>query len=187
MHLDSEVYFSVDVETAGPAPGRYSLLSIGACEVLNLQPTFYVELQPIESNFDEAALSISGLSLERLRREGVSPEEAMHRFAAWVEQVADGRRPVFVAFNAAFDWMFVNVYFHRYLGRNPFGHAALDVKTFDMALRGVPWQETGFSQAARFCGRPIVLSHNALEDALAQAEIFRCLLQQARERSGFSA
>ena len=26
--------------------------------------------------------------------------------------------------------MFVNDYFHRFLGRNPFGHAALDLKAF---------------------------------------------------------
>ncbi len=29
----------------------------------------------------------------------------------------------FVAFNASFDWMFVKDYFHRFLGRNTFGHA----------------------------------------------------------------
>ena len=29
----SEVFISVDVETAGPIPGEYSLLTIGACDV----------------------------------------------------------------------------------------------------------------------------------------------------------
>ena len=30
-----EIFVSVDVETAGPIPGEYSLLSIGACPVFD--------------------------------------------------------------------------------------------------------------------------------------------------------
>jgi ribonuclease T len=33
MSQKREVFISVDVETAGPIPGEYSLLSIGACRV----------------------------------------------------------------------------------------------------------------------------------------------------------
>ena len=40
----NEAYISVDVETAGPNPGQYSLLSIGACLVFVPAKTFYVEL-----------------------------------------------------------------------------------------------------------------------------------------------
>jgi hypothetical protein len=43
--------------------------------------------------------------------------------------------------------MFVNSYFHRFLGRNPFGHAALDMKAFFMGLTGVKWSETALQQA----------------------------------------
>jgi hypothetical protein len=39
-----DVLVSVDVETSGPAPGRYSLLAIGACLVDNPGHSFYVEL-----------------------------------------------------------------------------------------------------------------------------------------------
>jgi hypothetical protein len=44
---DREVFISVDVETAGPIPGDYSLLSIGACVVDEPSQTFSCELQPI--------------------------------------------------------------------------------------------------------------------------------------------
>ncbi len=40
-------YVSVDVETSGPTPAGYSLLSIGACLVADPGREFYVELQPI--------------------------------------------------------------------------------------------------------------------------------------------
>ena len=46
----------------------------------------------------------------------------------WLATELDGRPPVFVGHNAAFDWMFVADCFERHLGRNPFGHSALDIK-----------------------------------------------------------
>ena len=33
MTKNREVFLSVDVETAGPIPGEYSLLTIGACNI----------------------------------------------------------------------------------------------------------------------------------------------------------
>ena len=33
MTSKREIFISVDVETAGPIPGEFSLLSIGACDV----------------------------------------------------------------------------------------------------------------------------------------------------------
>jgi DNA polymerase III epsilon subunit-like protein len=182
--INSACYISVDVETAGPNPGQYSLLSIGACTMEQPQDTFYVELRPVNTRFTTEALQISKLSLERLAESGLPPFEAMAHFADWVKQVSGSRVPVFVAFNAPFDWMFVNDYFHRYLGRNPFGHSALDIKAFYMGLTGVSWQATGLKEIARYCGLDLELSHNALQDALDQAELFRCLLQQARQGAG---
>ncbi len=177
-----EIYISVDVETAGPNPGQYSLLAIGACTIEEPQDTFYAELRPVNSRFAPEALMVSGLSLERLTESGLPPFEAMAHFAEWVEQVAGPRRPVFVAFNAPFDWMFVNDYFHRYLGRNPFGHAALDIKALYMGWSGASWQETGLEAVSRDCGLNLTLTHNALQDALDQAELFRCLLKEIRRR-----
>jgi DNA polymerase III epsilon subunit-like protein len=178
-----EGYVSVDVETAGPNPSQYSLLSIGACLVSNPQRTFYVELQPVNDNFTPEALSVSRLSLEELAERGLPPVEAMARFEAWLAaQVPPDRQPVFVAFNAPFDWMFVNDYFHRFLGRNPFGHAALDMKAFYMGLTGVHWSETTMRYvAARYLGNR-KLTHHALRDAQDQAELFQRMLAEAAAR-----
>jgi len=104
-------------------------------------------------------------------------------FETWLAaQVPSGRRPIFVAFNAPFDWMFVNDYFHRFLGRNPFGHAALDLKAFYMGLAGVRWSETTMrSVAARYLGNR-KLTHHALRDAQDQAELFQKMLAEAATR-----
>jgi ribonuclease T len=167
-----ETFVSVDVETAGPNPGRYSLLSIGACLVADPERAFYVELQPLNDKATESALTVSQFSLQELAHTGLPPAEAMQRFADWLaEEIPAGRQPVFVAFNAPFDWMFVCDYFHRFLGHNPFGHAALDLKALYMGVAGVPWSETTMRYVgARYLdGRE--LTHNALQDAQDQAEL----------------
>ena len=168
-----DAYVSVDVETAGPNPTRYSLLSIGACMVVDPGRSFYVELQPLSDDATAEALAISGLSLEELAERGLPPAEAMSRFEAWLKaEVPAGQQPVFVAFNAAFDWMFVSDYFHRFLGRNPFGHAALDLKAYYMGLTGVHWSETTMRYLAARYLQDRRLTHHALRDAQDQAELF---------------
>ena len=115
-----EVYVSVDIEAAGPTPRSYSMLSIGACLVDRPEEGFYVELKPDSDDVVEAALAVSGLSMAELAEHGTDPAEAMRSFADWLASVVPpGSKPVFAAFNAVFDWMFVDDYFQRYLGQQP--------------------------------------------------------------------
>lgn len=179
-----EFYILVDVETAGPNPSQYAMLSIGACTLSDpVCATFYVELQPDSMKFQEEALDISGLSLEHLAEKGTPPLEAMQAFADWVGRITpESAKPVFTALNAPFDWMFVNDYFHRYLGQNPFGHSALDIKAFFMGLRGVNWKETSYKHISRYYKGHPQLSHNALQDVLDTAEFFKVMLLEAKEK-----
>ncbi|WP_372736689.1 3'-5' exoribonuclease domain-containing protein [Nocardioides sp.] len=174
-----ECFVSVDIETAGPVPAEFSMLSIGACLVDDPDTTFYVELRPELTNATPEALQVTGLSLEHLLSRGVPAKAAMTSFANWVaEAVPAGHRPVFTAFNAAFDWMFICDYFQRHLGRNPFGYAALDIKAFAMGSGNTSWAATSMDVlAARHLGGR-QLTHNALADAQDQAELFRSLLKE---------
>ncbi len=168
-----EHYISVDVEAAGPHPSRYSLLAIGACPADDVDEGIYVELQPEHDESTAEAMAVSGLSLDALRREGRAPAAAMADFAAWIEQVTPaGSLPVFVGFNAPFDWTFVNEYFHRHLARNPFGHVAVDIKAYAMGRDRCSLTDTSLAKlVARYGGTP-TLSHHALEDARVQADLF---------------
>ena len=179
-------YVSVDVEASGPNPSSYSLLSIGACMAFEPTKTFSVELQPVTDAFTPEALRVGGLDMERLRAEGLPPEQAMREFDDWIRQSTPGDQvPVFVGFNAPFDWMFVADYFHRFLGRNPFGHKALDIKALFMGTTGSRWAETSFESIAEHYGlEQRALTHDALEDALVQAALLRRVLhEQTRERT----
>lgn len=178
--MPEEIYISVDVETAGPIPADFALLSIGACLVEDASVSFYIELQPDRDGFTAEAMSIHGLSFDKLKQNGTSAREAMQAFADWVNQVSvDKGRPIFVALNAPFDWMFINDYFHRYLGTNPFGHSALDIKAYFMGQTGVEWGETSMQHMTRHFLEERHLTHNALADAQDQAEIFRMILEQS--------
>lgn len=79
----SAVYFSVDVETAGPIPGDYSMVSLGLCRVDPPEQTFYAELPPNSKRFVQAALDISGFDLDDLARNGGAPRETMESFSEW--------------------------------------------------------------------------------------------------------
>jgi ribonuclease T len=178
-----ECFISVDVETGGATPGDFALLSIGACLVDDPETTFYVELQPEDKRITVEALEVSKLSVDVLKAMGEPPEQAMQHFAGWVAEVVPaGSRPVFVGFNAAFDWMFVADYFERYVGRNPFGYTALDIKAFAMGRLGCTWAETSMSVLGPryLSGRP--LAHHALSDAQDQAALFRALYAEPAHR-----
>jgi ribonuclease T len=174
MSEKPEIYISVDVETAGPIPGEYSLLSIGACDVDDDTRSFSIELKPINANADPAALAVAGLSLEELAERGEEPTTAMEAFGTWANGLAGNDHTlVFVGFNAPFDWSFVNYYFHRFTGANPFGFTALDIKALYMGVTGSSWADTRSSQIAKHVAPKRHGDHDALHDAKYQAELFR--------------
>jgi len=178
----TECFISVDVETSGPVPGVFSLLSIGACVVpedvtsLGDDPAaeFYCTLKPLPgASSDPAALAVAGFVLDELAESGSTPEAAMLSFEEWLLTVGGSAKPIFVGLNAPFDWSFVNYYFHRFLGRNPFGFTALDIKALYMGSTGCRWEDARSSRMLIELGLTQKgPSHHALEDAKAQAEFF---------------
>ncbi len=183
----ADMYFSVDVEADGPIPGPYSMLSFGAAVAGTMgeafartdptAATFYRELRPISDDFVPAALEVSGLDRAALQREGADPAVAMREFSRWVTATAGECRPVFVAYPASFDWMFVYWYLIRFTGASVFGHSGcLDVKTAYAIRAGVP-----FGRAHKRAMPKQLLSdrrhtHHALDDAVEQADLFANLM-----------
>src|SRR5262245_38667413 len=101
MTIAREVFISVDVETSGPIPGEYSMLSLGACNVDDDTQFFSCEIKPINQNADPKAMEVSGLSLARLQESGLAPQEAMQRFDEWARrQATTNESLVFVGLNA---------------------------------------------------------------------------------------
>ena len=178
MAEPDEALVSVDCETSGSSPSTGSLLSIGACLVDDPSVGVDLELKPVGGHeWDHHAETVHGLTREGLESNGLEPAEAMARLEAWLASACDGRQPVFVGFNAPFDWMWVADYFWRYLGRNPFGISALDLKSYYMGREGIArWDETRRTNVDGRLGIEPDHNHHALDDARGQARLARRLL-----------
>src|SRR5512137_169871 len=139
----NEAFLSIDIETAGPYPARYALLSVGACTIDDPDNGLYLTLKPDKSAVVPSAMHLNQLSMDLLSTDGADPRSAMQTLARWIRKAAPpGTHPVMVAFNAPQDWPFINHYFYEYLGENPLGTNAIDIKAFYMGLMGCPWEET---------------------------------------------
>ncbi|WP_066459744.1 3'-5' exonuclease [Castellaniella caeni] len=183
MAVRKEIFISVDIEASGPIPGEYSMLSIGACLIEAPETTFERILKPLNRNADPEALAVTGFNLEELEQSGMKPQKVMTELELWVKAACIGdAMPVFVGLNAPFDWSFVNYYFHRFCGTNPFGFTALDIKAYYMGVTGSSWRDTRSSAMASRLRAIQAGNHNALQDAVYQAELFR-LVRELRFQS----
>ena len=123
------LFICVDVEADGPCPGLFSMIELGAVVCEWPQPsTFYTTLRPISQKFDPAALHVTHYTREQTL-EFTDPAIAISYFYDWLRIVTNNfsLKPAFIADNLAFDWQFVNYYFHCYLGFNPFGFSGTNL------------------------------------------------------------
>jgi DNA polymerase III epsilon subunit-like protein len=155
-------YIMVDVESDGPIPGDYSMISFGALVVEpSLTKTFYAQLQPISEKWIPESLHISGFTREEtLAFE--EPSAVIARFAAWIEAESSGRA-FFISDNNGFDWQFINWYFHHFYGNNPFGHTSNNLGSLYKGI--VKDTFVNFKHL-----RKTAHTHNALDDAKGNAE-----------------
>src|SRR5579863_6554718 len=120
-----DAYFSADVETDGPIPGAFSMLSFALVYAgsfdgqhfhrpSNYDRIFYTELRPISEQFQPDALRINGLDRTRLNLEGKSPETAMAEASRWIKDVAGSASPVLIAYPLSFDWTWLYWYFVKF-------------------------------------------------------------------------
>ncbi len=180
-----DVYFSADVETDGPIPGPFSMLSFalvyaGRFDGLrferapNLDEAIYRELKPISDQYELEALQVNGLDRDRLCREGETPEAVMTDASRWVSAIAGEGRPVLVAYPLSFDWTWLYWYFIRYssLG-SPFSHSqCFDLKTAFAVKAAIPIAQAGRKELFPRLRSIRRHTHHALADAKEQAEIF---------------
>ena len=101
-------------------------------------------------------------------------KENFEEFEEWLKRVCKGR-PVFVSDNPAYDWQFVNYYFHYFLGHNPFGHSARRISDFYAGLVG------DFSKTQKWKRLRVTShDHNPVNDAMGNVEAFQRLISGER-------
>lgn len=192
-----DAYFSADVETDGPIPGPFSMLSFalvyaGSFDGQRFQRpddytnTFYRELQPISDQFQTEALQVNGLDRNRLIIEGMNPAQAMTEASRWVSSVSGQAKPVLVAYPLSFDWTWLYWYFVRFSEEgSPFGYSrCFDLKTALSIKGSVPIAASGRSRLDNALRSQRAHTHHALDDAIEQAEIFANVFEWEGSRGG---
>ena len=181
-----EIFVSVDIEADGPIPGVNNLLSLGAVAFDETQTygEFSANLEMLPGAVpDPATLKWWKSKPEAwaaAREDPQDPKAALTRFVKWVEALPG--RPVFVGFPAAYDFMFTYWYMIRFVGRSPFAHSALDMKTMGMTLLDLPYRRVTKGALKRAWPLKRKHSHVALEDAREQGELFLAMLADAKKR-----
>lgn len=185
----SEIYLSTDVEVDGPIPGPHSMLSFASAAFLpdkTCVSTFTANLAPLPGAGGHAHTMAFWRAhpeaWEAARRAPRDPAEAMADYVRWIDALEG--RPVFVGYPAAFDFLFVYWYLMRFVGRSPFSHSALDLKTMAMVLLGREYRESTKKKMPRRWFDESPHTHVALEDAIEQGRLFCNMLAESRRRSG---
>lgn len=201
--MSDEIYVSVDVETDGPDAATNSLLSIGAAAYKLAEGETWDSMEHPLSTFSVNMLPADGAVQNRKTMEGFwahcpeawqalmkdrkTPNEGMKLFESWLGRL--GGKCVAFSYPAAFDWPWIDAYFKRYRGRNPFS-GLIDLKTLAWSISllqcagadtGAALPNEGFPKLKRIvkrnmpdawfdAGRPH--THVALDDAIEQGTMF---------------
>ena len=166
----AEIYVSTDVEADGPIPGPHSMLSFASAAYRpdkTLIATYEANLatlpgasgHPVTMKWWEGQPAAWAACRSNPRE----PAAVMPEYRAWIKALPGV--PVFVAYPAAFDFMFVQWYLFRFAGGSPFAHSALDIKTYAMALLGGNYRAADKNNLPRDWFDPLPHTHIALDDA----------------------
>ena len=100
----------------------------------------------------------------------------MSRYLAWVKSLPG--KPVFVAYPAGFDFLFVYWYLMRFAGESPFSHSALDIKTYAMAMLKTGYRDSTKRNMPKRWFDDMPHTHVALDDAIEQGALFCNMLRE---------
>jgi DNA polymerase III epsilon subunit-like protein len=152
----------VDVEATGISPYSGEMTEFGAVHYTTRETFHGVLFDSMPSPENPAIPVLQGI--------GYPQGPVMRAFADWLVEHVTGR-PVFVSDNPAYDFQWINYYFDKILGTNPFGHSGRRIGDFSAGLNG-KW--SGPQDWKRL--RKTVHDHNPVNDAMGNVEAFAVLV-----------
>ncbi len=178
-----EIYLSVDIEADGPIPGPHSMLSLGAAAFLSngqLTNEFTANLETLPEakahprmaewwqKFPEA--------WDACRQDLRTPVDTMNEFADWIEAMPG--KPIFVAWPATWDFMWVYWYLVKFTDRRPFSEHGIDMRSYAMGMRKRDFRHCGKNYLPKrwFSEQPH--THIALDDAKEQGALFMSMMEE---------
>ncbi len=172
-----EIYVSTDVESDGPIPGQNSMLSFASAAYTagkKLLCTFSANLSTLSgATADPKTMAWWNTQPEawaECRRNLRDAAVVMPEYVGWIKRLPG--KPVFVAYPAPYDFMFVYWYLIRFAGESPFSHSALDIKSFAMAMLKIGYRESTKRRMPKEWFDRLPHTHRSLDDAIEQGALF---------------
>ena len=98
------------------------------------------------------------------------------RYVCWLKSLPG--KPVFVAYPAGFDFLFVYWYLIRFTGESPFSFSALDIKTYAMAMLKTEYRQFVKRNFPKHWFDGLPHTHISLDDAIEQGALFCNMLAE---------
>lgn len=180
----TEIYVSTDVEADGPIPGPHSMLSFASAAYAadkTRVATYSANLQELPGaaphprttawwrNFPDA--------WQACRKDVRPPQQVMPEYHAWLRALPG--QTVFVGWPASWDFMWMYWYLVQFTGERPFRENAIDIRSYAMGMRKIPFRMTGRTYLPkRWFDDKLPHTHVALDDAIEQGEFFCKMLAE---------
>lgn len=182
----NEIYISTDVEADGPIPGQNSMLSFGSAAYTRDKKL----ISTFEVNLECLAGAVADVETEKwwktqqeawtyCRSNLVSPEIAMKKYVEWLNTL--NGKLVFVGYPVAYDFMFIYWYLMKFVGKSPFSHSALDIKTLAMVALKSDYRSASKKNMPKEWFDELPHTHKALDDAVGQGVLFCNILQHLKQ------
>jgi DNA polymerase-3 subunit epsilon len=190
-HLKGNLMASVDLETTGTDPKVHEIIQIGIV-ILDDQlcPTDKVFSYNIRPNFpelaDPSALIVHGLTEEDLM-DGLDSERAIEMLLEWTEtlDMPIGGRLVPLAHNHLFENGFLQAWLGKAVYSQVFGYLPRDGMILALAINDkaalagepLPFSSVSLPSLCSQFGIVNEKAHDALADAMAEAQVYKTLLE----------
>ncbi len=192
--LHQNLMAAVDVETTGRMPGYHEIIQIAVLPLnSDLDPIsttrpFYMQIAPeYPERAEKEATLIHGLDIYELQKNAPSQSRAADMFDEWFQRLELPFKKSLVPL--AHNWAFEAGFLKAWLGLESFGQffhphprdsMMLGIALNDRAYfqgEGPPFNSVSLTAMCKQLHIPIIQSHDALADALAEAKLYKSLLQ----------
>ncbi len=177
MKNKDEIIVSTDIETNGPIPGVYSMLSLGSAAftknkelISTFEANFNLLPDAIEDPDTMRWWSTQQEAWDEHRKNTQDPKIIMENYVNWLGSLPG--KPVFVAYPAGFDFLFVYWYLIKFTGKSPFSFSALDIKSYASALLKCNYRDAVKRNMPGTWFDDLPHTHKALDDAIEQGAMF---------------
>lgn len=197
IHLNGHLLCAVDVETTGTDFAEHEIFQVGILPLnSNFEPLrtiepFYINMKPWRlDNIDYRALKVTKKRLAQLLQFSFDPHSAMDMLEEWYYRLDlpvtayQSKKIMPLWSNGSFDKTFLQKWLGIELYNHFFYFHERDTQTLALAINDryyhhaedIPFTRVGLSNLAAHFGIAQLNAHDALDDCVTTAEVYRKLM-----------